>query len=106
MERAAVLLLFVLAAALPGCAAALTAGGEAVRVSDENMVNQCQYFGDVTGSGVDVGSARNNARNYAARWGATNIVFVSETPRVSGISVKAANAPATAMGHAYRCREG
>ena len=78
-----------------GCAAfgypgPLTAQGLGVQVADENIVRQCQYLGDVTGSAGTTEYARTDARNRAATMGATNIVFVSETT-------------SRAMARAYRC---
>ena len=85
-----------------GCAAQLTQQGAAVLVADENIVRQCQYLGDVTGSSVDNASARNDARNRAAAMGATHAVFVSESsPVITGPNEP--NTPAQTMARAYRC---
>ncbi|HVV53644.1 MAG TPA: hypothetical protein VHO06_28570, partial [Polyangia bacterium] len=57
---------------------------------DDNIVRQCQYLGDVTGAANTTEYARNDARNQAAGWGATHVVFVSQTWY-------------QAMARAYRC---
>ena len=86
--------LLVLAGVVAACGAALTPHGEAVQVSDENMVTHCQYLGDVMGNSETVYEARNDARNDAASLRATNIVFVSQD-RAASIS--------EVTGRAYRC---
>jgi hypothetical protein len=67
-----------------GCASLGYTGGlspqvSSVQIADENIVRQCQYLGDVTGAGNGTEYARADARNRAAAWGATHVVFVSET---------------------------
>ena len=76
-----------------GCAMTgiLTQQGAAVQLADDNIVRKCQYLGDVTGSGNTTEGARNDARNQAAAWSATHVVFVSE-------------APFQAMARAYHCQ--
>ena len=78
-----------------GCASlgytgVITPQGAAVQLADENIVRQCQYLGDVTGGSYNTELAREDARNRAAAWSATHVVFVSETPY-------------QAMARAYRC---
>ena len=78
-----------------GCASlgytgVLTPQGSAVQLADENIVRQCQYLGDVTGGAYNIEGAREDARNRAAAWSATHVMFVSETPY-------------QAMARAYRC---
>ena len=78
-----------------GCASlgytgVITPQGAAVQLADENIVRQCQYLGDVTGGSYNTDLAREDARNRAAAWSATHVVFVSETPY-------------QAMARAYRC---
>ncbi len=81
---------------------ALTQQGRAVVVSDENMVRTCQFLGDVSGESTNGDGARNRACNSAANLGATNVVFVSQTP-FTATGADFANIPASAMGRAYRC---
>ncbi len=85
-----------------GCAVDLTRQGWAVQVADENIVRQCRYLGDVTGESIDSATARNDVRNHAAARGATHVVFVSQTPPVTG-GPATPNTPAEAMGRAYAC---
>jgi hypothetical protein len=87
-----------------GCAAQLTQQGSAVQVADENIVRHCQYLGDVTGASADNYGARIDARNQAAAMGATNVVFVSESPAVI-TGQREPNTPAQAMARAYRCSD-
>lgn len=97
-------LVFLAALATSACnlPVSLTPLGQQVEVSDERMIQTCQYLGDVSGDSTDVDTARNSARNRAAKLGATNIVFVSQSNEViTGRS--APNTPASAMGRAYRC---
>jgi hypothetical protein len=96
------LIVFAFPFAACGTSGALTQQGRAVAVSDENIVRTCQFLGDVSGESTDTETARNRARNQAAKLGATNVMFVSQTPStVTG--PESANISASAMGRAYRC---
>lgn len=91
--------------AITGCnlPVSLTPMGQHVEVSDEHMVQACQYLGDVSGDSTDTDTARNDARNSASKQGATNIVFVSQSNGVVTPGKYDPNTPANAMGRAYRC---
>jgi hypothetical protein len=104
--RSSMLLVVVsfVAAASVGCVppAALSSQGNAVQVSDENIVRSCKYLGDVSGNGYSVDTARDDARNHAAQLGATNVVFITQTELVV-TGPKEPNTPASAMGRGYNC---
>ena len=102
MKRLLLSLLALPAAVCCGCAVELTQQGWAVQVADENIVRQCRYIGDVTGQSIDAATSRNDVRNQAAARGATHVVFVSQTPPVSG-GATAPDTPAEAMARAYIC---
>jgi hypothetical protein len=102
MKRFALSLLALPVLFCCGCAVELTQQGWAVQVADENIVRQCKYLGDVTGESTDAATSRNDVRNQAASLGATHVVFVSQTPPVSG-GPTAPDTPAEAMARAYSC---
>lgn len=101
MQRAFTLVFPSLLLALSGCATAPTSAALAVRDADARMVESCQFLGDVAGTSgwgglaADTGeqNAQTEAREKAARLGATDIVWTN---------IAGGWAPNTS-GKAYRC---
>ena len=94
----------VLLSILPcsGCVTTLTPAARQIHSSDERMVANCEFLGEVQGSSgfgnlaatQGMQNARNEAMEQAAQLGATNIVW---TNIAGGFSPYA-------TGRAYRCK--
>lgn len=92
-----------------GCASALTAAGKAVDTNPQQDVSRCKHLGTVTGSNSNmygsassqVRNATNDARNKAAKLGATHLM-----PGVAGMGSNqyGKSTSATIVGNAYDCR--
>jgi len=86
---------------LSGCATTLSPAGRQVQVADTDMVSECAFLGNVQGSSgwgslaasTGMQNARNEAREKAAKMGATHIVWAN---------VEGGYSP-SAFGKAYRC---
>ena len=104
MRRTITLVFPSLLLALSGCATSPTSAALAVHDADAHMVENCQFLGDVTGTSgwgglaADTGeqNAQTEAREKAARLGATDIVWTN---------IAGGWAPNTS-GKAYRCSKG
>ena len=94
-------LLIILLLLLNSCATTPSQSAAKIRDADMNMVENCQFLGDVNGvsgwgnlaASVGVENAKNEAREKAASMGATHIVWSN----VSGGYCSFVN------GKAYRC---
>ncbi|MET0332178.1 MAG: DUF4156 domain-containing protein [Dyella sp.] len=94
-------LLAVIASLAVGCVVAPSQSARQVQDADQAMVAGCRYVGDVAGwsgwgglaSGAGMANAQSDARDKAARLGASHIVWSS---------VAAGYTP-SASGKAYRC---
>jgi hypothetical protein len=97
-------LLAAIASLAVGCAVAPSQQARPVQDADQAMVASCRYLGDVSGwsgwgglaSSAGMANAQNDARDKAAKLGASHIVWSS---------VAAGYTP-TASGKAYRCNPG
>jgi hypothetical protein len=86
---------------LSGCSVAPTAAAARIMEADASMVQTCKYLGEVQGSSgwgnlaasTGMENAKNEARDSAAKLGATHIVWSA---------VAGGNSP-YATGKAYKC---
>ena len=93
-----VVLLVVCSLSLAGCAAALTPGGQAVRLMKADPPANCQELGTVSGHGgfeASIEKAKNRMRNEAAEMGANYVRWeVVSSSNPGNVSV---------TGTAYKC---
>lgn len=95
------LFVYIAASVLFGCAVAPSERAAAVKDADARIVESCTFVGDVDGTsgvgglraGTGLENAKNEARDKAAKLGATNIVW----------STIEAGMGALASGRAYKC---